>query len=70
MRKLIFLIIALTLISCGGSGGGNDENGNPITKEVPAVKSEGESSASGATEEKKEKKKTKPTEQPVNFDDL
>ena len=47
-----------------------DENGNPITKEVPAVKSEGESSASGATEEKKEKKKTKPTEQPVNFDDL
>ena len=47
-----------------------DENGNPITKEVSAVKSEGESSASGATEEKKEKKKTKPTEQPVNFDDL
>ena len=47
-----------------------DENGNPITKEVPAVKSEGESSASGATEEKKEKKKTKPTEQPVNLDDL
>ena len=49
-----------------------DENGNPVIKEVPVNKTEGASStpSSGTTEEKKEKKKAKPTEQPINFDDL
>ena len=49
-----------------------DENGNPVVKEVPMNKTEGASStpSSGTTEEKKEKKKAKPTEQPINFDDL
>ena len=48
-----------------------DDEGNPIIREVPAKKAEGESATGTATtEEKKEKKKAKPTEQPVNFDDL
>ena len=50
-----------------------DENGNPMIKEMPIGKIEGESGES-TDESKKEKKdkekKTKPTEQPVNFDDL
>ena len=51
-----------------------DENGNPMIKEIPTGKVEGENGE--ATDESKkekkdkEKKKTKPTEQPVNFDDL
>ena len=48
-----------------------DENGNPVIKERPAGHTEGETPAAATTEEgKKEKKKAKPTEQPVNFDDL
>ena len=49
-----------------------DENGNPVIKEVPVNKTEGATPtpSSGTTEEKKEKKKAKPTEQPINFDDL
>ena len=49
-----------------------DENGNPVVKEVPVNKTEGASStpSSGTTEEKKEKKKAKPTEQPINLDNL
>ena len=53
-----------------------DENGNPIKKEIPTVKTNGEATTTAptttpaATEEKKEKKKAKPTEQPINFDDL
>lgn len=48
-----------------------DDEGNPIIREVPAKKAEDESATGTATtEEKKEKKKAKPTEQPINFDDL
>lgn len=48
-----------------------DDEGNPIIREVPAKKAESESAnGTATTEEKKEKKKAKPTEQPVNFDDL
>ncbi len=46
-----------------------DENGNPVIKEKPVTGSEGDTHTPAATEEKKEKK-AKPTEQPVNFDDL
>ena len=50
-----------------------DENGNPMIKEMPIGKIEGErgESTDESKKEKKDKeKKTKPTEQPVNFDDL
>ena len=49
-----------------------DENGNPVAKELPAGKPENETELTEptTTEEKKEKKKAKPTEQPINFDDL
>ena len=48
-----------------------DDEGNPIIREVPAKKAESESAnGTATTDEKKEKKKAKPTEQPVNFDDL
>ena len=47
-----------------------DDEGNPVIREIPAKKAEGEATGSATTEEKKEKKKAKPTEQPINFDDL
>ena len=45
-----------------------DDDGNPIIKEVPT--GEGEAANGSEGETKKEKKKVKPTEQPINFDDL
>ena len=45
-----------------------DDNGNPVTREIPAgEESEKKNEENG---EKKEKKKAKPSEQVINFDDL